>query len=69
MTLMLTTVMILSIPFTYEVVFVMLDSMSDIEFFKNTLPKLEGCMDEYNIKEVLAVSNENTFDQLIMIYI
>ena len=67
--MMLTAVMILSIPFTYEVVMLMIETMSEIEFFKNTMPKLETCMDEYNIKEVLAVSKDKAFDQLIMIYI
>ena len=69
MTLMLTAIMVLSIPFTYEIVFIMLDTMSDIDFFKNTLPKLEGCIDEYNIKEVIAVSQEKVFDGLILTYI
>jgi len=69
LTMLLTAVMILSIPFTYEVVMLMIETMSEIEFFKNTMPKLETCMDEYNIKEVLAVSKDKAFDQLIMIYI
>ena len=67
--LLLFAIMLLSVPFTYEVIMVMLETMKDVEFFKNSMPKLEGCIDEYNIKEALAVSKEKTFDQLIMIYV
>ena len=67
--LMLLAIMLLSGPFTYEVIMVMLETMKDVDFFKNSMPKLEGCIDEYNIKEALAVSKEKTFDQLIMIYV
>ena len=56
MTLMLLAIMILSIPFTYEVVMVMIETLDDIEFFKNAMPKLDGCIDDYNIKEALAIS-------------
>ena len=45
MTLMTTAIMILSIPFTYEVVMVMIETMEDIEFFKTSMPKLDGCID------------------------
>ena len=69
MTIMLTAIIILSVPFTYEVVMVMLETMGDIDFFKNTMPELEGCIDDFNIKEALAVSKDKVFDQLIMIYI
>ena len=67
--LMLFAIILLSVPFTYEVIMVMLETMKDVEFFKNSMPKLEGCIDEYNIKEALAVSKDKTFDQLIMIYV
>ena len=69
MTMLLSTIMVLSVPFTYEVIMVMLETMKDVDFFKNSMPELDGCIDDYNIKEALAVSKEKTFDQLIMIYI
>ena len=69
MTMLLSTIMLLSVPFTYEVIMVMLETMKDVDFFKNSMPELDGCIDDYNIKEALAVSKEKTFDQLIMIYI
>ena len=62
MTLLLLAIMILSVPFTYEVIMVMLDTLEDVDFFKNSMPKLDGCIDDYNIKEALAVSKEKTFD-------
>jgi len=68
-TMLLTTIMVLSVPFTYEAINVMLETIGDVDFFKTTMPKLEGCMEEYNIKEALEVSNQKVFDQLVMIYI
>jgi hypothetical protein len=53
---------LLFIPVTYEFVMVMLATMSDVKFFQDELPKLDGCIDDFNVKEAIAVSKEKTFD-------
>lgn len=68
-TLALLVVLVLSAPVTLEFVTVMLNTMEDLEFAKNELPKIDGCLDLYVTTEVLARSNEFTNDQLIMHYI
>ena len=67
--LALFAILILSAPVTYEFVMVMLNTMEDLEFAKNELPKIDGCLDQYVTTEVLARANEFTNDQLIMHYI
>lgn len=61
--------MCLTVPVTYEFVMVMFTTMDDIAFFETELPKLKGCVDEYDIKEALDASIESTNDQLILHYI
>ena len=69
MSVILTAIGVLSVPISYEYTMVMLETMEDEKFTKTDLPKLEGCIDDYNIKEILAVSKDKTFEQLIMHYI
>ena len=59
----------MSAPIQVEYTFVMLDTLKDKEFFHNEMPKLDGCMDAESVKEVLELSKERTFDQLIMHFI
>ena len=56
MTVVLTVVMCLIVPVTYEFVMVMLATMEDITFFEIDLPKLQGCIDDYDLKEALDSS-------------
>lgn len=69
MTVFLIGIMCLSVPIQLEYTFVLLDTLKDKDFFHVELPKLDGCVDEESVKEVLALSKEKTFDQLIMLYL
>ena len=52
----------------YEYVMIMLETMSDREFIKNELPKIDGCISPYNIRIVLAKGYEEINDQLSLHY-
>lgn len=54
--------MCLSVPIGLEFSLVLLDTLKDQDFFHNEMPKLEGCVDEQAVKEILALSKEKTFD-------
>ena len=69
LTILLTIIMALCIPIAYEFAMIMIETMEDEEFTKNDMPKLSGCIDEFNIKEALVASADRTFEQLIMHYI
>ena len=53
---------------TYVAVNALLDSIGDVQFFENELPKLQGCIDDANLSEVLSVGQQKTFDQMLMYY-
>ena len=53
---------ILWVPTSIQFVFTMLTTMKDVEFFRDDLPKIDGCIDEYNIKEAIDTAKELTGD-------
>lgn len=62
LTTLLQIIMVLSIPISYEYVVVMLETIQDEQFMKTDMPKIAGCIDDYNTKEALAVSKDKTFE-------
>lgn len=44
---------ILWLPTTIAFSKIMLATMADVTFFRDDLPKLDGCIDSYNIKEAI----------------
>jgi len=50
---LLFNIVLLWIPATTAFVIVMLNTMEDVEFFSDELPKLEGCISAYNVKEAI----------------
>lgn len=68
-TMIILTIMLLWIPAITAFVRVMLNTMEDVSFFRDELPKLEGCVDAYNVKEAIDKASGQTFDQLVMHFI
>ena len=52
-TMVLVIVMLLWIPACYAFVWVLLDTLADVRFFQDELPKLEGCIDAFNVNETI----------------
>ena len=68
-TLCLLVITILWLPTTIAFSKIMLATMADVTFFRDDLPKLDGCIDSYNIKEAIDQAQDLTSDQLVMHYI
>ena len=61
-TLLLFIILVLWVPALYEFIMVLLTTYEEVDFFKNSLPKLSGCIDAYNVKEAIDKGDEKTFD-------
>ena len=59
----------LTCPVLYEYVMLMIETMGDLDFLKNELPKLDGCISPLNVEQVIRKGHEEVNDQLIMHFI
>ena len=68
-TLSLLVITIMWVPTTIAYARLMTATMADVKFFRDDLPKLDGCIDDYNIKEAIDQAKDLTGDQLVMNYV
>lgn len=68
-TLFIIIILILWIPTIIIIIKLFVYTLNDVKFFRDDLPKLDGCINEFSIKEALDNAEELTADQLIMVMI
>jgi len=39
--------------------------MEDVKFFKHELPKIDGCIDDFSVKEILTKAKESTIEHFV----